>query len=239
MAEKNVEVADSDQPTRIRVRVEALSDLVFGLALSVGSLEFLSSPARNASGLGINLLFFAFSFFILVFTWLGYSRTMAILPRETDTSLYLNLLLLFLTAIEPYLFYVLVSSPSNSSYDADVASIFYALDVGGLFLVQSALSSLVIQEDRRNELQRKPRLNPIVVKRVRVIVNIEIAIGLLYMISTLPIFWVETPIGQARFIFWWSAFGFFFARRGRSARRAQKLEPSDKENISNRQNEVI
>jgi len=85
---KSVEEQGDDQPRRIKVRIESLSDLVFGLALSIGLLEFLSSPARDPLGLARNLAFFGFSFFILVFTWLGYSRTMAVVQVETEASLY-------------------------------------------------------------------------------------------------------------------------------------------------------
>ncbi len=225
---EDVEVKRDDQPRRIKVRIESLSDLVFGLALSIGSLEFLSSPARDPLGLATNLAFFGFSFFILVFTWLGYSRTMAVLPRETETSLYLNLLLLFLTAIEPYLFFVLVTSPLNSSYDADVASVFYALDVGGLFLVQAALSRLVILQDGKSKSLRQNILDPVIVRRFRRVVVSEIVIGLFFIVSTLPIFWeIKTPIGQARFIFWWSSFAVFFVIRGKRRTGVKKKEEVD------------
>ena len=217
---KNVEEKRDDQPRRIKVRIESLSDLVFGLALSIGSLEFLSSPARDPLGLARNLAFFGFSFFILVFTWLGYSRTMAVVQVETEVSLYLNLFLLFLTAIEPYLFYVLVTSPSNS--DADVASVFYALNVGGLFLVQAALSRLVILQDRKNIL------DPMIIGRFKRVTRAEIVIGLFFIVSTLPIFWgIETPIGQVRFIFWWSSFATFFVVRGKRRMEVEKKEGID------------
>jgi len=211
-----------DPPHRIKVRIESLSDLVFGLALSIGSLEFLSSPARSPLGLGYNLLYFAFSFFILVFTWLGYSRTMAVLPRETDSSLCLNLALLFLTAIEPYLFYVLVTSPTDS--DANVASTVYALNVSGLFLVQAALSRLVISQDKYNKVRNERTVDSVLIARFKSVVIAEILVAVFFLVSTLPVFWgIHTPLGQARFIFWWSAFVVFFARR-RPKSKAQKTE---------------
>jgi uncharacterized membrane protein len=171
---EDTEAKREDQPRRIKVRIESLSDLVFGLALSIGSLEFLSSPARDTLGLATNLAFFGFSFFILVFTWLGYSRTMTVLPVETETSLYLNLALLFLTAIEPYLFYVLVTSPNSSPTDANVASVFYALDVGGLYLIQAALGRLVILEDRRSEILKQKILDSEIIARFKRVIVMEI-----------------------------------------------------------------
>jgi uncharacterized membrane protein len=224
---EDLEEKRDDQPRRIKVRIESLSDLVFGLALSIGSLEFLSSPARDPLGLATNLVFFGFSFFILVFTWLGYSRTMAVLPRETETSLYLNLLLLFLTAIEPYLFYVLVTSPPTPP-DADVASVFYALDVGGLFLVQAALSRLVILEDLQSKILKQEIIDPEIIGRFRRVTFAEIVIGLFFIVSTLPIFWeIKTPIGQARFIFWWSSFAVFFIIRSKARTKVKRKEEVD------------
>ncbi len=66
------EKGQEDSPPRIKVRIESLSDLVFGLALSIGSLEFLSTPGQTAFELEKNVAYFGFSFSILVFTWLGY-----------------------------------------------------------------------------------------------------------------------------------------------------------------------
>ncbi len=224
MAE-NVEDGNGDQPHRIKVRVEALSDIVFGLALSIGSLDFLSSAARDPFELATNLAYFGFSFTILVFTWLGYTRTMAVLPRATDTSLFINIGLLFLTAIEPYLFYVLVTSPTLD--DANTASIVYALNVGGLFLLQAMLSRLVIIEDKKSKILKERSLAPEIISRFQGVLRAEVVIGVLYLISALPVFWgIRTPIGQARFIFWWSAFAvFFFRRRSRPSTKNTESEP--------------
>lgn len=197
---------------RIKIRIESLSDLVFGLALSIGSLEFLSSQTTSAYDLARNVLFFGFSFIILVFTWLGYSRTEAVLPRQSDASIYLNILLLFLVAIEPYLFFVLVSGTAQL---ANVSSIAYALDVGPMFLIQAALANLVIKEDKETrKLGKQEPLHPEIIERFRRAINYEIGAGVVYLISVLPIFWeIQTPIGQFRFVLWWVSFGLFFAAR--------------------------
>ena len=169
---------------RIKVRAESLSDLVFGLALSIGSVEFLSSQARNSHDLLVNVAYFGFSFIILVFVWLGYTRTMAVLPRESNTSLYLNIFLLFLVALEPYLFYVLVDSPTIAL--AGAFSVFYAIDVGLMFLVQASLARLVILEDRKSDALNGKRLHPLLISRFRAVMISEIVIGIAYLVSALP-----------------------------------------------------
>jgi uncharacterized membrane protein len=212
-------MTDSEQP-RIKIRIESLSDLVFGLALSIGSIGFLSSPAHDASSLEFNIAEFAFSFIILVFTWLGYSRTVSVLSREDDTFLYTNLVLLFLVAIEPYLFFILVTSSPNLT---ETFSIAYGLDVGAMFLVQGALAQLVLREDKKNVKLGRKRLDPKIIARFRRTVIAEVIVGGLFLISELPIFWeIETPIGPARFLFWYSPFVIVFLIRGARIKRPKK-----------------
>ena len=41
---------------RIKVRIESLSDLVFGLTLSIGSLFLVNRVPQNGQDLGVNVL---------------------------------------------------------------------------------------------------------------------------------------------------------------------------------------
>ena len=203
---------EEQQPPRIKIRIESLSDLVFGLALSIGSIVLVSSNVSDIGQLEGNVADFGFSFVIIVFTWLGYTRTMAALPGETPTSLYLNILLLFLVAVEPYLFFVLVSAKGIPL--AESFSVPYALNVAAIFLVQGALARLVIHEDRRKKLDDKNRLHPEVLARFRRIAFSDVIIGILYLLSTLPIFWIQVGPTYLRFIIWFSSFSIFFVVRG-------------------------
>lgn len=51
---------------RINIRVESLSDLIFGLALSIGSLELLARTPQTPIDLATSVGLFAFSFLIAV-----------------------------------------------------------------------------------------------------------------------------------------------------------------------------
>ena len=201
-------------PPRIKVRIESLSDLVFGLALSIGSLFLISKVPQSGQDLGLNILLFGFGFLIIVLTWLGYSRTMAVLPVEVPFALIANLLLLFLVALEPYLFYVLQTVQTPGS--ADAASVAYALDIGGMFLMQALLAYLVVKEEREGLHGQRP-LHPVVLDRFRRLVKLDVVIGLVFAVSALPIFWVETPIGYLRLYLWSSSFLILFM--GLAARR--------------------
>jgi len=99
---------------RIKIRIESLSDLIFGLALSIGSLELIARTPQTPADLGASVVLFAFSFVVVVSIWVGYTRIMAVLAGEGGSVFALNLILLFCVALEPYLFYVclLYTSPS-------------------------------------------------------------------------------------------------------------------------------
>jgi hypothetical protein len=214
---EHAEKVPANPSPRIRVRMESLSDLVFGLALSIGSIILVGKQPQTGQDIAVNVLLFGFGFLIIVMTWLGYSRTMAVLPVEAPFALAANLVLLFIVAIEPYLFYVLTSVQTNGL--ADAASVVYGLDVGGMFLMQAALARMVVQGEKAHSHGQLP-LHPIVLARFRR-VRLDVVIGLVFVASALPIFWVDTPIGILRFYLWSSSFLFnpFLAGRlqGRSS----------------------
>jgi hypothetical protein len=133
------------------------------------------STQKNGSA---ETMLFGFGFLIIVMTWLGYSRTMAVLPTETPYALLANLVLLFIVAIEPYLFCVL-TSVNNDNGLADAASVVYALDVGGMFLMQAALARMVVNGEK-TRLHGKLPLHPVVLARFRRVVRLDVVIGLVF-----------------------------------------------------------
>ncbi len=67
---------------RIKVRIEGLSDIVFGLALSIGSLVLIGNLPQTPEALGTDIAVFVFSFMLVVVSWFLYSRMMSVLPVE-------------------------------------------------------------------------------------------------------------------------------------------------------------
>lgn len=63
--------ANLQTPPPIKIRKESLPDLVFGLALSIGSLILVGKPTTNGTDLATNVLLFGFGFAIVVLIWLG------------------------------------------------------------------------------------------------------------------------------------------------------------------------
>jgi uncharacterized membrane protein len=213
-------VADDDEkgsvvPTpRIKIKIESLSDLVFGLALSIGSLILIGRAPQSGHDLEVNVLLFGFSFLIIVLTWLGYSRTMSVLRDETSLGLFANLVLLFFVALEPYLFYVLQSVQPSGLLDA--ASVAEGLDLAGLFLMQAVLAYLVVRQGGAGSVSGQ-RIHPSVVARFRRTVRLDVIVAAILAVSTLPFFWVNTPFDYVRFIMWYATFAVYFV--GRSVSR--------------------
>jgi uncharacterized membrane protein len=200
---------DSDAIPRIRVRIESLSDLVFGLALSFGALILIGSQPKNGLDLLVNVFIFGFSFMIVVWTWIGYTRTVAVLPPDAPFALPLNVGLLFCVALEPYLFYVVTTSKTVEL--ANQFSIPYAVNAGFMFLFLAGLAYAVAKGERGREEDK--RLHPDILRRFRRLMRLQSIVGGIYLASALPIFWIDTPIGPLRFLLWSSPFVLTFAFR--------------------------
>ena len=84
-----------------RPRLETLSDLIYGLSLSIGaiSLVITNNTASNAGDIDRNILEFLFVFLILITSWIIYTSGMSVLPLETRLVTFLNVVLLILVAI--------------------------------------------------------------------------------------------------------------------------------------------
>ena len=194
--------SDASSFPKIKVRIESLSDLVFGLALSIGSLILIGSQPKNGADLLANIFIFGFSFIIVVMTWLGYTRTITVLPGEAPYALVLNLGLLFCVALEPYLFYLVNTAPTLGIIEP--ASIAYGLDAGLMFLFLAGLARLVVNQAKKTSLDNEKRLHPLLVQRFSRLVKIQTIIGTIFLISALPVFWVDTPVGRLRFFLWFA-----------------------------------
>jgi len=127
-----------------------LSDLIYGLSLSIGaiSLVITNSQASTASDINRNVLEFLFVFLILITSWIIYTSDMSVLPIETRLVTFLNVVLLILVVIIPYLFDQAVSV-SNSSDVQNYASTLFTFDDAGTLLILAAFAHLISQEEKQ------------------------------------------------------------------------------------------
>jgi uncharacterized membrane protein len=142
---------EAETGTRPRPRIESLSDLVFGLALSIGAIALVSNPPTTVHGLYNDIVTFAFNFLVLISLWLRYTRIMSALPVETRGTMLLNSGLLFGVAMEPFLYNILRSG--NSATPAAVslfeaASSLYGLDLGMMMLIMGIFTIALADEEK-------------------------------------------------------------------------------------------
>ena len=135
---------------RPRPRLESLSDLIYGLSLSIGaiSLVITNGQSQTVGDINRNILEFVFVFLILITSWIIYTSDMSVLPIETRLVTFLNVVLLVLVAIIPYLFDQ-ITSPFDSSSVQDYASVLFTLDFAATLLIMAVFAHVIAQEERQ------------------------------------------------------------------------------------------
>jgi len=191
-----------------RPRIQPLSDLIFGLALSIGALNLITSKPVEIQALFGSIATFGFSFLILIFVWFRYTEIMSVLPVETTRTRALNTILLFLVAIEPYLFNQIsfgFTSPTSPTLPQDAASATYALDIGAIWAILAAFTHILTIEEKNlvaADLVRKYRLTR----------NAEIFVAAIFFVTILPQFWIPVGGASLRYLLWVTT--FFIRRTG-------------------------
>lgn len=120
---------------------------------------------------------------------------MTSLPLETETTVLLNVALLFLVSVEPYLLSLLNAAEAISIFD--YASVIYALDLAGLLAILGLFTHMLTFEERKLIPTRQLGHE----RRVR---NAFFFSAFLFLVSTLPQFldwrFEGTPL---RVLFWY------------------------------------
>jgi len=186
---------------RPRSRIETLADLIFGLSLSVGSVTAIASSPTTPTEIGSHILAFIFTFLILITAWLIYTSFMSVLPVETRTIVFLNVALLLLVTLIPYLLNsVEFISPSVDAVDAsaikDLASILFALDFTGILVIMAAFAHVL-------SLEEKKLVAPELVKLFRNGRNRMVVLAALTAISIAPPFGQVLILGVPARLFMW------------------------------------
>jgi uncharacterized membrane protein len=174
-----------------KYRIEGLSDLVFGLALSIGSLAMINQPVNNVQDVQNGILWFAFGFFVIVSVWVSYTKIISETKVETKMDFRLNLALLMLVAIEPYLLYLLGQDDPDL---LDFTSTAYAIDIGLIMLILAGLYG------RRGV----PGLSQETVNQNRIDRNRYIATASIFLVSAMPFLWIQSALFDVnlRFVIW-------------------------------------
>ncbi len=184
-SERDFHLTESEQSqAKPKPRIESLSDLIFGLALSVGAISLVSTPPTSVQEIYNDVATFGFSFLILITMWLRYTRIMSVFPLETRRVMNLNIMLLFCVSIEPFLFNLIRHMPQvvNPLAYGDATTTLYALDLGAMFGILGGFTLTLADEERK--------LIPKSLTRQYKFEGISWFIcGLVFAVSALPIFY--------------------------------------------------
>ena len=222
LSDGSLDVSEEPPVSKPRPRIQSLSDLIFGLALSIGALTLIGQQPSDFQQLLASILYYAFSFLILISIWRSYTRTTSLLPAETDRLVSLNIILLFLVSIEPYLFNQLLTA--NSLEMVQNISIVYAFDLGSLFIIQAFFAHSLVN-------QKKQNISEELIQEYKFRRYILLFGATLFFVSTLPVFWswqielgIKTPL---RLILWIIPLCLPLLMRFRKYRNAKTNHPAN------------
>lgn len=201
---------------RPRPRIETLADLIFGLSLAIDSIALLPTSTITPSDMNSRILIFAFAFLFLITAWLIYTTYMSVLPVDTIAVTFLNVLLLLLVALIPYLLsnVELGDNPAIKDYSSSL----FALDLTGILVILAVFAHVI-------SLEEKSLVGPEVAKLFRNGRNRMTVLAVLMAISVAPLFWQVTILGvQARILLWSAPLISYWAGRAfRPQSRTYKL----------------
>lgn len=170
--------------------IEKLTTAVFGFALAVGALSLTKANPETTLDVFGGLVLFILSFIILVVIWWGTIDVMSKIDKGKPVTIFLNIVLLFFVAIEPYLLNILNTQlfPLSSS--------LYAIDMAFLMLMLAALRQILIKE-------KKATLTVQQLRNFTISRNFQFVYAGLFFLSILPSFLEWTLAGMSvRVLIW-------------------------------------
>lgn len=208
---------------RPRPRIETLADLIFGLSLSIGSIALIANSPTSPAEIGSHIFAFAFTFLILITAWLIYTTFMSVLPVETKSVTFINVALLLLVALVPYLLnsVELVNpelSPADASATRDFASTLFALDLSGILVILASFAHVI-------SIEEKNLVAPELATFFRNGRNRQIVLAGLMAVSIAPQFWQVTIFGVPAKLYMWylPLVSYWVGRAVRPESRTYKL----------------
>jgi uncharacterized membrane protein len=185
-----------------RNRIESLSDLVFGLTLSIGALTLITTPPTSPDEMNARIIAFFFNFVILIAIWVQYTTIMFRLPLEKGRVVLANIVLLLLIILSTYLITGIqwvsppIPIPANTALDA-YSSQLYSLDL-------AAVSGILAFFSYQLGIEEKHLLPREYLAKARLARNVQVVFVVVLLVAALPQFW-EWGIAQIplRFDAWW------------------------------------
>jgi uncharacterized membrane protein len=152
------------------------------LALSIGAITLIGQQPTTATQVFVALAQYGFSFLILVNVWRAYSTVMSVLPVETGRAINLNVVLLFLVSIEPYLYYQVITLAGEGWNEVSIA---FAIDMALMQLILAYSLHILAGEERKlvpDKLLRKFRINR----------DLQLLVAGVFILSIAPVFYTTS-----------------------------------------------
>jgi len=155
-----------------------------------------------------NILEFIFVFLILITSWIIYTSDMSVLPVETRLVTFLNVAMLILVAIIPYLFDQVVSKVNPSAVQ-EYASILFTADYAVTLAILAVFSHIIAQEEEH-------LVDGEIMVRFRRIRNVLFVLaGVVVLSLAFPWDWLVAGV-HVRLLVWYAPIISFWANRMRS-----------------------
>jgi len=208
---------DSETPgkRRPRPRIESLGDLIFGLSLAIDSIALVPIGATTIEQMNQRILIFAFAFLFLITAWLLYTTYMSVLPVEAAGVTLINVALLLLVALIPYLLNnVVVGDEGIREYSSGL----FTLDLAGILIILAAFAHVISLEEKR-------LVAPDLARLFRNGRNRMAVLAVLMAVSIAPPFWTVTILGSPARIYMWTVplISYWVGRAIRPQSRTYKL----------------
>jgi uncharacterized membrane protein len=193
--------AESPKERRPQPRIEALSDLVFGLSLSLASISLIVSPPSSPSEINNHILAFVFAFILLITAWINYTSSMSVLPLETRTVTVLNVIMLMSVALVPFLLNIIeLPNPSLALVEnlviRDYASTLFAVNLSALLAILGLFSHILAKEETK-------LIAPDLVARYRTTRNLTLILAGFMLLTAAPIFGTYMILGYPIRLYVW------------------------------------
>jgi uncharacterized membrane protein len=168
-------------------RLEDLSNLVFGLALTLGAITLLPPENDDLGALFAVILRFALSFAIVVWIWWLYNNVVQDIEKTRPGLASLNMVLLFLVVIEPFLLTV------SSTYAS--GKIAYSIDLGTILVILAVFYQFAIDDPSLSVVKRSK--NNLALNR-----NLSLIFAAIFYASMIPQLLLPTIGGEIQSYMW-------------------------------------
>jgi len=170
-----------------RPRIQTLSDMVFGLALSIGAVTLVGAAPVTSQDFLVSLAYYTLSFLIVIRVWLSYTSILSSMPVETQDLMDLNIILLFSVSVEPYIFREILITSGNMW---STTSAVFSVDLAAMYAVLAVFAHYLGDEDRKlvpESLFAKHRRN----RNYLLLTTAILLVSLIPIFGTLTVFSVQ------------------------------------------------